>query len=400
MISTGLDTRKNGDISAGNTTGTIPKMAMNFITYEVPDGNANATVQRWNREKQGSLVSTTEAYGNILTENANLYVRANSSLGSIRWAALAGTAGSSSANPNPFAPQAGLYVRAEADFSATTSTPTGLYLQYTPTAQGSGQPRTFVRAASDLTTINGTAVSLKPLANKAPITVQTSVLSETNRRNYLRELNATQDQVFLTASYYSGGNANAQGSGTTVQVRSDARVGNVAVQIGRNAISTMAAAWVASRWTTLGQYISSGANYYEATGSNNTGASFFKLGTSAPTHTTGNVLNGNTYLTHVGTTSVEGAGSYELIIKEAETALTLFDKTNSANIATFNNSRAAFAVPVQFPVYTAATKPVSGVVGQQIAISDSAGGSHPNGMMAFWDTTNARWSYIHDNSAV
>ena len=41
-----------------------------------------------------------------------------------------------------------------------------------------------------------------------------------------------------------------------------------------------------------------------------------------------------------------------------------------------------------------------GSVGQQIAISDSASGPHPNGMMAFWDTSNSRWSYIHDNSAV
>jgi len=42
----------------------------------------------------------------------------------------------------------------------------------------------------------------------------------------------------------------------------------------------------------------------------------------------------------------------------------------------------------------------AGTVGQQIAISDSAGGGNPNGMIAFWDTTNSRWSYIHDNSAV
>ena len=112
------------------------------------------------------------------------------------------------------------------------------------------------------------------------------------------------------------------------------------------------------------------------------------------------MLNGNTYLVWVGNTAAEGGGSYEFIMKDQETALTLFDKTNTANIATFNNSRAAFAVPVQFPVYTAAGKPASGVVGQQIAISDSAGGPHPNGMMAFWDTSNARWSYIHDNTAV
>ena len=48
------------------------------------------------------------------------------------------------------------------------------------------------------------------------------------------------------------------------------------------------------------------------------------------------------------------------------------------------------------PVYTVATKPASGVVGQMIAISDST----PGGKMAFWDTTNTRWSYVSDDSAV
>ena len=74
--------------------------------------------------------------------------------------------------------------------------------------------------------------------------------------------------------------------------------------------------------------------------------------------------------------------------------------SSGTNVAIFNTSTVTFNVPVTFPVYTAAAKPASGQVGQQIAISDSAGGGHPNGMMAFWDTTNARWSYIHDNSAV
>ena len=339
MINTNLDTRRNGDISTGNTTGTIPKMALNFITYETADSNANANVARQTREKQGSVISTTEAAGNILTDNANLYVRGNVSLGSIRWGAIAGTTGPSTANPNPVAPQAGMYIRAETDFSATTNTPTGVYLQYTPADQGVGYPRTFLRAVNNTTTINGTSVSLKPLANKAPITVQSgSAVTETLRRNYLRELNATQDQVFLNASYYSGGNANAQGSGTTVQVRSDARIGNVALQLGRNSISSMSAAWVSQNRTTLGQYISNGGNYYEATASNTTGTNFFRLGTSAPTHTTGNVLNGNVYLVYVGNSSVEGAATYEFIVKEAETALTLYDKLNTTNIATFTNS--------------------------------------------------------------
>jgi hypothetical protein len=49
------------------------------------------------------------------------------------------------------------------------------------------------------------------------------------------------------------------------------------------------------------------------------------------------------------------------------------------------------------PVYTVATKPGSGVVGQMIAISDSPTN---NGKPAYWDTTNSRWSYVSDDSAV
>jgi len=48
------------------------------------------------------------------------------------------------------------------------------------------------------------------------------------------------------------------------------------------------------------------------------------------------------------------------------------------------------------PVYTVATKPGSGVVGMLIAISDST----PGGKMAYYDTTNTRWSYVSDDSAV
>jgi hypothetical protein len=72
-----------------------------------------------------------------------------------------------------------------------------------------------------------------------------------------------------------------------------------------------------------------------------------------------------------------------------------------STVATFEPTKITAAVPIAFPVYTAAqANALTGAVGWQICISDSAGGSNPNGMMAFWDTTNARWSYIHDNSAV
>jgi len=70
-------------------------------------------------------------------------------------------------------------------------------------------------------------------------------------------------------------------------------------------------------------------------------------------------------------------------------------------VLTVNATDATFAQPVGFPVKTAAQwNAITGAVGRQVCVSNSAGGGHPNGMMAFWDTTNARWSYIHDNSAV
>jgi len=73
----------------------------------------------------------------------------------------------------------------------------------------------------------------------------------------------------------------------------------------------------------------------------------------------------------------------------------------ASDILTVTDTNVTSARPFVFPAYTAAAaNAITGAVGWQIAITDSAGGSNPNGMMAFWDTTNARWSYIHDNSAV
>ena len=46
------------------------------------------------------------------------------------------------------------------------------------------------------------------------------------------------------------------------------------------------------------------------------------------------------------------------------------------------------------PVYTSSGKPASGAAGDMIAISNNGG------KLAYWDTTNNRWSYVFDNSAV
>jgi hypothetical protein len=55
-------------------------------------------------------------------------------------------------------------------------------------------------------------------------------------------------------------------------------------------------------------------------------------------------------------------------------------------------SYGAFGVPT----YTISGKPGSGSVGQVISITNSV----PAGMLAYWDGTNNRWSYVYDNSAV
>ena len=71
--------------------------------------------------------------------------------------------------------------------------------------------------------------------------------------------------------------------------------------------------------------------------------------------------------------------------------------TGATNITT-SATNTAFSLPVKFPVYTAAAaNAITGAVGWQISISDSP---TSGGRMAFWDTTNTRWSYISDNSAV
>ena len=78
----------------------------------------------------------------------------------------------------------------------------------------------------------------------------------------------------------------------------------------------------------------------------------------------------------------------------ATTAVNSIVPTNTLTIA---SSVITAAAPIAFPAYTIAGKPATGTVGQQICISNSV---TVGGRMAFWDTTNARWSYVSDNTAV
>jgi hypothetical protein len=95
------------------------------------------------------------------------------------------------------------------------------------------------------------------------------------------------------------------------------------------------------------------------------------------------------------------SGSITNTIIRAGTASATPGASTVSSVAKFEATKITAFVPVKFPAYTAAAaNAITGEIGWQICISDSAQGSNPNGMMAFWDTTNSRWSYIHDNSAV
>ena len=127
------------------------------------------------------------------------------------------------------------------------------------------------------------------------------------------------------------------------------------------------------------------------------------------------------YIAGLGASSVDTLADLRLITNNIKSSTGTTQITTSASAATLalrgdtislkdaggtdqlvlSSSSATFTQPVSFPVKTATQwNAITGSVGQQVCVSDSGGGSNPNGMMAFWDTTNTRWSYIHDNSAV
>ena len=62
---------------------------------------------------------------------------------------------------------------------------------------------------------------------------------------------------------------------------------------------------------------------------------------------------------------------------------------------TADSSKVSFTAPVQLPAYAAtALQAITGAVGYMAAVSDNGG------KLAYWDTTNNRWSYVIDGTAV
>lgn len=74
----------------------------------------------------------------------------------------------------------------------------------------------------------------------------------------------------------------------------------------------------------------------------------------------------------------------------------LLDGTRIYGTATVDTNLTVGGI-TKIGVYTAVNlRLVAGTVGSLAVVSDST----PGGMLAFWDTTNARWSYVSSNLAV
>lgn len=78
------------------------------------------------------------------------------------------------------------------------------------------------------------------------------------------------------------------------------------------------------------------------------------------------------------------------------TLTTVTPGTNTeATRMTADSTSASFTVPVQLPNYTAAAlRAITGQVGFMAAVNDAGG------KLAYWDTTNTRWSFVIDGTAV
>ena len=76
-------------------------------------------------------------------------------------------------------------------------------------------------------------------------------------------------------------------------------------------------------------------------------------------------------------------------------ALDIFVLAASALLASVLSP--AGAPPV---VAAAGAAAVTGQIGAMVAISDASGGLLTGGAIAYWDTTNTRWSYIQTGTAV
>jgi hypothetical protein len=175
-----------------------------------------------------------------------------------------------------------------------------------------------------------------------------------------------------TNSIAVGVTANTTGTGGAVSVGYAARTNTGSIAIGQRAGFSAANTFT----TTVGHFA----------GETNQGGNAVAIGAFAGRSNQA----ANSIIINATGSNLNQTTANSLTIKPIRAA-------TAANVLYYDNSsgevtHAAFA----FPTYTIAGKPGSGSVGQVISISNSV----PAGLLAYWDGTNNRWSYVYDNSAV
>ena len=255
--------------------GAIPHHGINIVSHNDNRPIVGTTSTERLREAGTGELSFVHRNGNINTTTGDSYARIYDGIGKIAWYTNVGNVLGVTSNEITSGGYPQASIAVRAESDNATSFDLGMYLQYSPTGICS-----WSGAAANAVRAGRTFLKARgqetTLAGGTVITLRPAP----NYGSYPYSYNAAQDHVWARAGYYTLGNATA----VTEQT------------------------------------------------STNTG-SLFQVGTSARANTVG---QGNVAL---GITRTQGTtGNYELLLKAGESALTLYDKNNSANIMTYTAS--------------------------------------------------------------
>ena len=201
----------------------------------------------------------------------------------------------------------------------------------------------------------------------------------------------------VALGYYAGANTQGQYSVAIGRQAGEFTQGSNSFALGYAAASnnqgnnSIAFGWAAGLNTQGSYAIAIGARAGDTNQANN----------SIILNATGSVLDQTTANTFT-VKPVRNANTANVMFYNSSTGEITYDTlaNNTSNVSAANVTINSGGF-MKLASYTeAALTAITGQIGWMAAVSDSAQGSNPNGMIAFWDTTNSRWSYIHDNSAV
>lgn len=387
----------------GSITGNTQRLALNITQFKDNSYFSGFNVQdKHFTERAGPYLQFNQFTGNAAsTLLQNRFAAAGDGLGHVAFYAQVNSTNYSSLSRNP----ASINVRATEDMNTGSKQGTGMYFQTTPNNIGTGAPRTFLLNENGQTEVRGLSrVQLKPCTRAVTIATNSGSFDTSTLRLTLNYTTAQTNVPYALGQLVQLSGFSSPYNNTQWNVVS-ATTSSVVLETSNTNITSSTSAP-----TTYGN-ITTPAN---GRASLNPGQPHVWLEASDYTHNGSQASEGTGTLVKIAAENNNGDVGLRLRRTVGNTAnwelklptgsadtLQLVNNSNSTTPVTVDNSKVAFAIPVQFPVYTKAqAAAITGAVGQQICISDSASGGNPNGMMAFWDTTNSRWSYIHDNGAL